>query len=137
MTTDTDLDDLLARLPKPSPRDILAEIEAARHADEARPPVRTIIPEPELPPLWPHPDSGFVRFSCALGCGWKHEESTYADDQEPISVPLSASTEEISRIISERAEHRAATANARVEAAIREHFTQEHPDQEPPERTVR
>ncbi|MGW1544068.1 hypothetical protein ACWCPM_28160 [Streptomyces sp. NPDC002309] len=71
MTTDADLGALLAQFPKPSMPDSIAEIEGARRAAESRPPQRTVIPEPELPPLWPHSDAGLVRFPCTLGCGWK------------------------------------------------------------------
>ncbi|WP_158012986.1 hypothetical protein [Streptomyces sp. Root369] len=136
MTADTDLDELLARLPQPSTREVFAEIEAARRADAARTPHRTIIPEPVLPPLWPHPDSGVVRFPCALGCGWAHAEDTYGMDEEPISIPLSASPEEIGRIFAERAERRGAVVRGRVESAVREHFAEAHKSQEPPVREV-
>ena len=136
MTADPDLDALLAQLPKPSIQEVFAEIEAARHADQARPPLRTIIPEPELPPLWPHPDSGMVRFACALDCGWKHAEDMYADDADPIGVPLGVSSDELDRIFNERAERRAAALRERVESALRDHFAETHPGQEPPERTV-
>ncbi|PWI15934.1 hypothetical protein DI272_18515 [Streptomyces sp. Act143] len=136
MTADTDLDDLLARLPQKSTRELFAEMEAARRADAARIPQRTIIPEPDVPPLWPHPGSGIVRFACILGCGWAHEEDMYADDVDPISVPLSAGPEEISRVFSERAEQRAHQFRQRVEAAILAHFDDAHEGQEPPEREV-
>lgn len=59
---------------------------------------------------------------------------TFTLDDEPISVPLSAGTEEISRIFNERAERRAATFRAGVEQAIRGHFTEAHAGPEPPER---
>ncbi|WP_330352093.1 hypothetical protein [Streptomyces chartreusis] len=131
MTTDADL---AALLPQLSMRDALAELQAARCAAEARPPKRTIIPEPELPPMWPHPDVGVMRFPCTLGCGWKREVTHFTLDDEPISVPLSAGTEEISRIFNERAERRAATFRAGVEQAIRGHFTEAHAGPEPPER---
>ncbi|MFG2682512.1 hypothetical protein [Streptomyces sp. NPDC048392] len=139
MTTDTDLDAMLAQLPQRSTRECFAEIEAARRTEMARPPVRTIIPEPELPPLWPHPDSGTVRFRCALGpatCLWAYEHSIYDDDTEPLSVPLSADTGEIGRLLTERAERRSTELRARVEQAVRDHFAQAHPGQSIPERTV-
>lgn len=136
MTADTDIDELLARLPQPSTREVFAQIEAARRADEARTPHRTIIPEPLLPPLWPDPGSGIVRFPCALGCGWSHGEDTYATDEDPISVPLRASSEEIGRIFAERAERRDAVVRERVESAIRDHFAAAHEGQNPPEREI-
>ncbi|WP_405557749.1 hypothetical protein OHV08_28195 [Streptomyces canus] len=137
MAADTDLDAILAQLPKPSMSEMLAELEAARRADEARPPQRTIIPEPELPPLFPHPDAGLVRFPCALGCGWKHVVDAFAEDEEPISLPLNASSDEVNRIFNERAERRSATLRASTERAIRDHFAEAHKGQEPPERIVR
>jgi hypothetical protein len=86
--------------------------------------------------MWPHPRGGIALFPCALRCGWAHEHDTYADDPEPISLPLSASSEEIGRIFGERAERRATRVRASVEDAIRGHFAQAHPDQEPPERRI-
>ncbi|MEU7323444.1 hypothetical protein ABZ682_23265 [Streptomyces griseoviridis] len=91
---------------------------------------------PELPPMRPHPGAGVVRFPCALGCGWKHTEDPCADDIDTISLPLSASTEEISRIFGERSERRAAALRERVESAVRGHFADAHVGQEPPERAV-
>jgi hypothetical protein len=137
VTADTDLDDFIAALPQRSTREIFAEIDAARRAAETRTPQQTIIPEPVLPPLWPHPDSGIVRFPCALACGWEHPEDAYALDSEPISFPLHAGAEEMGRVLNERAEQRSAALRARVETAVRTHFAQAHPGQEPPERTVR
>ncbi|MDX3345861.1 hypothetical protein PV387_14675 [Streptomyces sp. ME02-6987-2C] len=133
MATDTDLE---ALLPKLSSREAFAELEAARRADAEKTPLRTIIPEPEMPPLLPRGLSSIIRFPCALDCGWAHEHDAYAEDADPISVPLSASPEEISRIFSERAEQRSARLRAKVESAIRTHFTSAHPGQEPPEREV-
>lgn len=67
------------------------EIEAARRAAElAPPPEATIIPMPEHPYMWPHPLSGIVRFPCTLGCGWAHDEDAFAEDREPIVVPVGA-----------------------------------------------
>ncbi|MFI2434614.1 hypothetical protein [Streptomyces sp. NPDC018693] len=136
MSADTDLDGLAALLPKLSFRETFAELEAARRAAEQAPPQTTIIPMPEFPYSWRHPNSGTVRFPCTLSCGWVHDEDAYALDADPISIPLSASTEEISRIFDERAERRATKLRARVEQAIRDHFAQAHPGQEPPERRV-
>ncbi|MYR61125.1 hypothetical protein GTY54_34510 [Streptomyces sp. SID625] len=135
MTADTDLDELRAGMQK-TPREAFAELEAARRAAEARTPERTIIPEPELPPLWPHPGSGIVRFPCPLGCGWAHEEDAYALDVEPISVPLHSSPAEISRIFAERSERGSRALQRRIGSAVREHFVQAHHGQEPPEREV-
>ncbi|MDX3360583.1 MULTISPECIES: hypothetical protein [Streptomyces] len=139
MTINTEDDDLLSRLPRLSPQETLAELEAARRAEQDRPRVRTIIPEPELPPMWPHPDSGTVRFPCALGpsaCLWAYEHDAYEDDAEPLSVPLTAGSAEIGRLFAERAARRSARLRQRVERAIRSHFAEAHPGQEPPEREV-
>ncbi|MDQ1018991.1 hypothetical protein [Streptomyces afghaniensis] len=150
MTADTDLDALLAQLPKPSARELLAQIEEDRRAAEARPPLRTIIPMPDYPRF------GIVRFPCPLTppadvrslgpaacalvhgpapCPWAYDYDAGQDD-DPVSVPVTASPEEIGRIFGERAERRAARVRARVEAAMRWHFAQAHPGLEPPEREV-
>jgi hypothetical protein len=139
MTTDADVDGLLGRLSQLPPQEMLAELEAARRAERDRPRVRTVIPEPELPPMWPHPDSGIVRFPCALGpavCLWAYQHDAYEDDAEPLSVPVTAGPAEIGRLFSERAERRSARLRERVERAIRAHFAEAHPGQEPPEREV-
>lgn len=136
VSANTDLDDLLDRLRPQSAGEALVEIAAARRAAESREPQRTIIPDPELPPLWPRSGSGIVRFPCVIACGWAHEEGVYESDAEPISVPLSAGAEELNRVLTERAERRSAKVRARAEAAVREHFAQAHPEQEPPEREV-
>ncbi|MFF3654835.1 hypothetical protein [Streptomyces olivochromogenes] len=134
MTTD-DLDDFLAARPLKSPREVYDEIEAARRAAElALPPEATIIPMPEYPYLWPHPLSGIVRFPCALVCGWAHDEDAFAEDREPIVVPVGASAQDLNRILNERPRQRAAVLCGRIETAIRSHFTEVHPGQEPPER---
>ncbi|MFJ3249040.1 hypothetical protein [Streptomyces sp. NPDC086782] len=138
MTADTDLDDLIAALPKQSPCEVLAELEAARRAAAATPLEQTIIPEPDLPPLWPHPESGIVRFPCALGCGWAHAENAYLNDLEDsrrLVIPL-GTEEEMTRAITVHAEARAEAQRKRIEDAIRAHFQESHPGQEPPTRAV-
>ncbi|MEU6594796.1 hypothetical protein ABZ923_37310 [Streptomyces sp. NPDC046881] len=136
MSADTDLDDLAALLPQLSTREAFAELETAQRAAEQAPPQSTIIPEPEFPHAWPHPKGGIARFPCALGCGWAHEHDSYAEDPDPISVPLTATSEDIGRIFGERAERRAARVRASVETAIRGHFADAHPGQEPPKRRI-
>ncbi|QUW78264.1 hypothetical protein SMIR_03130 [Streptomyces mirabilis] len=139
MTTDADLDDLLAALPLKSPREVFDEIEAARRAAELAPsPEATIIPMPEYPYIWPHPRSGIVRFPCALGCGWARDEDAFAEGREPIIVPLGGgSSQDINRIFNERSRHRAAVLRGRIETAIRGHFTAAHPGREIPTRGER
>ncbi|MFD0208964.1 hypothetical protein ACFVH9_07490 [Streptomyces hirsutus] len=136
MTADTDLDALVAGLRR-SPREDFNELEAARRAAEAAlPPESTIIPMPELPPLWPHPRSCIVRFLCALECGWAHEENAYECDREPVRFPLGGSLGDVDRVLAEHAEQQGVVLRARVEAAIRGHFAEAHPGQEPPERSA-
>ncbi|MCX4458701.1 hypothetical protein OOK58_43100 [Streptomyces sp. NBC_01728] len=138
MTTDADLDDLLAALPLKSSREVFDEIEAARRAAElAPPPEAMIIPMPEYPYMWPHPLGGIVRFPCVLGCGWAHDEDAFAEDREPIIVPLGGGTQDINRIFNERSRHRAAVLRGRIETAIRGHFTAAHPGREIPMRGAR
>jgi hypothetical protein len=79
------------------------------------------------------PDSGILHFPCALSCGWAHHEDAHALDADPIVVPLRASAKEIGRVFGERGEQRAAVLRKRVETAIRAHFTEAHPSEEPPD----
>ncbi|MER7742285.1 hypothetical protein ABTX34_28890 [Streptomyces sp. NPDC096538] len=150
MTADTDLNALLSQLAPPA-RDALEEIRAARRADLERPPQRTIIPLPD------YLGRGIVRFPCSLGppaearsygpgfaalvhgptpCGWSYAHDSFRDDDEPISVPVSAGTQEVGRLLNERAERRSEELRLRVETAIRAHFALEHPGIAPPERTL-
>lgn len=134
-TQNAELDETVRQFLDAPRAERLAELMAARKADEERTPTYTIIPEPVWPPLWPHPGSGVMRFPCGLGCGWSHGEDIY-DDGPPLRIPLGASPESISDVITERAKQRDAVARARIEAAVREHFDQVHPGVEPPERQV-
>ncbi|MET9462961.1 hypothetical protein ABZY05_49745 [Streptomyces canus] len=61
----------------------------------------------------------------------------FAEDEEPISLPLHASSDEIGRVFNEHAERRSATLRASTERAIRDHFAEAHDGQEPPERIMR
>ncbi|MFJ6565720.1 hypothetical protein ACIQMV_39010 [Streptomyces sp. NPDC091412] len=139
MTADTDLDALLAVLPKPTPREALAELFAARRADEASQLEQTIVPEPVLPPLWPHPRSGIVRYPCALSCGWAHVEDVFLNDLENsrrLVIPV-GNQEETTRAITAHANARAEEQRKRIEGAIRAHFEESHQGQEPPTWAVR
>ncbi|MBC9729240.1 hypothetical protein [Streptomyces sp. TRM68367] len=109
-----DLDEWLARLPKRSPREQLAELEAARRADAAaRLPEPTTIPMPDFPYMPGHPLAGMVRFSCPLGCGWHHDENPGRDEAaEPLVVPLDPELWEAALVA--RAEARAEAFRARV-----------------------
>ncbi|WP_328434603.1 hypothetical protein [Streptomyces sp. NBC_00425] len=135
-TDDAALATLLAELPQKSTLDMYAELEAARRADAERPRTYTIIPEPVHPPMWPAPGSGIMKFPCGLGCGWAHDEDVYADGGDILAVPLGASSEEIGCLFAEHAEKRGATVRVRIETAVREHFADAHPGQEPPVREV-
>ncbi|MER6367466.1 hypothetical protein ABT255_03640 [Streptomyces mirabilis] len=136
MTTDADLDDLLAVLPLKLPREVYDEIEAARRAAElAPPPEATIIPVPEYPYRWPHQLAGTVRYPCALGCGWWHDEDTWAWRPGPI-VFHTGDPGGLHRAIAEDADRRAAALRSRIESAIHAHFLEAHPGQEPPQRTI-
>lgn len=122
-----DLDELLARLPKKSTREMYEEMEAARRADAAAlPPEPTTIPMPDFPYPLRHPLGGTMRFGCPLACGWYHDENPARDDAAtPLVVPLDP---ELWRAaLTARAEKRAEAFRARVEGAIAEHFDQEHP----------
>ncbi|GGQ50354.1 hypothetical protein GCM10010250_22470 [Streptomyces althioticus] len=145
MTADTDLHALLTRL-TPLSRPALA----GPGVDSERP-QRTIVP------LADYIGRGLVRFACPLGlpadvrsygpgfagmvrgpapCGWAYDHDSFADDAEPISVPVSASPEEVSRLLSARAERRSEELRRRIEGELREHFTVAHPGIEPPEREL-
>ncbi|MFF1746314.1 hypothetical protein [Streptomyces mirabilis] len=137
MTTDADLDDLLAALPLRSPREMYDEIEAARRAAEfAPPPEATTIPMPEYPYRWPHQLAGTVRYPCALGCGWWHDEDTWAWRLGPI-VFRTGDPSSRYRAIAEETDQRAAALRSRIETAVRDHFTAAHPGREIPTRGAR
>ncbi|MEU2306879.1 hypothetical protein [Streptomyces misionensis] len=82
-----------------------------------------------------HPRAGVLRFPCALGCGWSHEEWPSAEPFTLPPVPLTASPAECSRIQSEHAAAREDERKQRIEAAIRRHFVEAHSGEEPPART--
>ncbi|MFC3345999.1 hypothetical protein ACFOOM_00805 [Streptomyces echinoruber] len=120
----SDLDEWFARLPKPSPSEGLAELLAAREAAAAAPELSTI-PMPEFPYPLSHPLGGTMRFSCALGCGWYHDENPIREEREPLVLP--ADPEKWRQALAVRAEVRGAAFRARVEGAIADHFAQAHP----------
>ncbi|MFF3366063.1 hypothetical protein [Streptomyces misionensis] len=111
-------------------------MEAARRAAaEAPPPEPSIIPPFACPYPLNHPRAGVLRFPCALGCGWSHEEWPSAEPFTLPPVPLTASPAECSRIQSEHAAAREDERKQRIEAAIRRHFVEAHSGEEPPART--
>ncbi|MFF6801164.1 hypothetical protein [Streptomyces sp. NPDC012616] len=122
-----DLDEWLARLPKQTPAEMLAEVDAARRAAAEAPlPEPSLIPMPDFPYSWPHPLSGTVRFACPLACGWHHDERPGVDQaRERIVLPLDP--EQLERTLTVNAEARAAAMQARIEGAITQHFEADHP----------
>lgn len=132
---DLDIDELLASLPKPDPRQMWDELQAARRAAEtAPPPEPSIIPTPEhvYPPghrwWW-----RFLAFPCAHRCGWAHMEDLLLNDLEEAARPMvipAGSTEEITRGIQAHADARAEAQRQRIEDAIREHLRTVHSDHE-------
>ncbi|MFI1956931.1 hypothetical protein ACH46L_03320 [Streptomyces althioticus] len=121
-----DLEDLMARMPRPSGRELLAEVEAARRAAETALPEPTTLPMPESPYPLAHPLGGTLRFPCPLGCGWHHDvHPGRAAAQERLVLP--ADPERLEAALTAQAEVRAVMFRAGVEAAIAEHFEQAHP----------
>ncbi|QNT94971.1 hypothetical protein HEP81_04699 [Streptomyces griseofuscus] len=131
-----DLDGWLASLLKPTPAEQFAELEAVRRAaPEAPPPEPSIIPPFVSPYPLNHPRAGVLRFPCALACGWFHEEWPGAEPLALPPIPVSAGTVERSRILTEHATACEDERKQRIEDAIRAHFNETHPGQEPPART--
>ncbi|MGX1514059.1 hypothetical protein [Streptomyces collinus] len=134
MTADPELDVLLAALPKPSPREMMAELLEARRRAESAPAEASIIPQPEheFPDgrRWWEP---VLAFGCPHRCGWAHREDPHANFTEEAALPLvipAGSPEEVSRAISAQANARAEAQRARIEGAILEHLQTAHSDQE-------
>lgn len=138
MTTDADLDDLLAALPLKSPREVYGEIEAARRAAElAPPPEGTIIPMPEYPyivnaPVQRHPSLP-MRSRLRVGARRRCLHGGPRADRRASG----GSAQDINRIFNERSGQRAAVLRGRVETAIRGHITAAHSGREIPTRGVR
>ncbi|WP_233646834.1 hypothetical protein [Streptomyces sp. BSE6.1] len=121
-----DLDEWLARLPKPSAAEQFAAIDAARRAAAEAPiPELSIIPSPDFPYSFTGPRSGTVRFRCSIGCGWFHDERPDLEEWRPPPVPLDP--EKASRVLSEYAAERAEQRRRRIEAAFEDHFERSHP----------
>jgi hypothetical protein len=112
------------------------ELRVARQAAvDAAPPAQTIVPVPELPPLWPHPHAGLTLYPCALGCGWTHGEDASTWTLGPITFrPDDPGS--LSRALTEQAEARGVELCERVETAVRRHFDEAHPGVEIPTRAV-
>ncbi|MFF5655183.1 hypothetical protein [[Kitasatospora] papulosa] len=119
-------DDLLALLPKPTPRQMFDELQAARAAAEAAPPPEpSVIPMPDYPYALGHPLAGTVRFRCPLGCGWFHDENPGAEPLGPVLLP--ADLDRLNEALTAQATARHAAFRERVETAITGHYEQQHP----------
>ncbi|MGW0086548.1 hypothetical protein [Streptomyces sp. NPDC003393] len=126
-----DLDGLLAALPKPTPAEQLAELEAVRCAAAKAPPSEpSIIPAPVFPYPLHHPKAGVLLFPCALSCGWSHLEWPGAEPFTPPPIPVNDPAE-ASRVLDEYARACQDMRMRRIEDAIRRHFIEAHPGQEP------
>lgn len=125
-----DLTTLLAGLPDMLAKEERYELEPARRAVPA--PRPTIIPMHEFPYRWPHPQSNIMRYPCALGCGWAHDEDAYSDFWEPVVFRLDGQGAIDEPELNERLAARGAALRERIETAIRDHFTAAHPGREIP-----
>lgn len=107
---------------RPLDRDLLREIEDARHASEkAPPPPPSTIPTPDFLP------GCIARFHCPLGCGWHHDETTDPGPMGPLLLPANFTTDDLSAAMSSQAEVRGNNFRLRVELAIAGHFDAVHP----------
>ncbi|NGO66791.1 hypothetical protein [Streptomyces boncukensis] len=117
--TDDELTSLVRSLPSPD-----ADLLAARRAAEEQP-----APEPDVVPMPEFVPGGIVRFHCAHGCGWHHDENPGLDDAaEPYAVRLPAdpTSADISAALTEVADSRAQAVRTRVEDTIVEHYREKH-----------
>lgn len=118
--------ELLAWLPKATPHQLLADVEAARQAAAAAPlPEPSLIPMPDYPYRLGHPRAGTIRFRCPLGCGWFHDEHPGAEPMTRLSLP--ADPDRLNEALTAQANARQAAFVARVETAITDHYEQAHP----------
>ncbi len=125
MTGDQDdgLDpELLAALQglAPGAPDLYAALERAR---QAPPPEPTIIPLPEVV----FGAQVIARFRCPLGCGWRHEEPADVGPSR-IILPIDFSLKELNEALTFESEVRELAMRTRVEAAITNHYREQHPD---------
>ncbi|WP_159052330.1 hypothetical protein [Streptomyces longwoodensis] len=118
---DQELREVLARLPRRTPAEVLAEIEAARRASASAWAPPSIVPMPDFP------EFGLVRYACPLGCGWHHDEQPGAEAFGPILLPV-GDRADLDAALTAHAGERAEVYQARVEAAVAEHWAQAHPD---------
>ncbi|WNI20371.1 hypothetical protein [Actinacidiphila sp. ITFR-21] len=101
-----------------------ADLLAARRAAERpEPPPVTTMPMPEF--LRTRIAGQIARYRCPRGCGWFHDEPT---DPGPLGliVAIEPGQDSIGEMISLNAEARSLAYQARVEAAIDEHYAESH-----------
>lgn len=125
---DDDLQTCLNRMDAEALRPILMARESALVDPPAE---QTIIPMPVFPHRWSDRVSGIVRYPCALGCGWAHDEDAY-DVSEPCVFPLDAQGALDEMALNEQLAARGAALRERIETAIRDHFAAEHPGRDIP-----
>ena len=117
--TDEELTALVRSLPSPD-TDVLA---ALRAAEEQPAPEPGVVPVPEFAP------GGIVRFRCAHGCGWHHDENPGMDAAtEPyaLRLPADPTSADVSAALTEVADSRAQAVRTRMETALVEHYHEEH-----------
>lgn len=129
MTTYSDLEAVLAALPQPDLREVLADLAEARRAEPAEP---GIIPLPEhVFPPGRHWSAPILAFGCPHRCGWAHHVDPLVDvlEDRPLTIPV-GSPEDMTAAISAHAQARSEVQRQQIEAAILEHLRTAHSDQE-------
>ena len=103
----------------------MADLLAARQAAERppEPPPVTTMPMPEF--LRTRIAGQTARYRCPRGCGWFHDEPTDPGSLGLI-VAIEPGRDSIGEMISLNAEARSLAYQARVEAAISEHYAGSH-----------
>lgn len=152
-----DRENVLPREPVMSPHDDLDLDEITRELFADRNPVREWLdaraaaaaappPEPSIIPMpeFPGRRSGFVTRTVAVyrctapgSCPWAFAVNTALESTEPLILPATYTSEDLDRALTERAEQRLTDLRTRIETEIRDHFTEAHPGQEPPDQVER
>ncbi|MER7477471.1 hypothetical protein ABTX60_07410 [Streptomyces sp. NPDC126510] len=117
-----ELEAVMARLPRRTPAEVFAEIEAARRAERNAP-----WPEPSIVPTSEFPAFGVIRYPCPLGCGWHHQEEPGVDAYGPIVVAAPYDSQAVSAALTASANERGELFRERVEAALVDHYETAHP----------
>ncbi|MEU2264906.1 hypothetical protein ABZ568_00330 [Streptomyces olindensis] len=117
-----ELEAVMARLPRRTPAEVFAEIEAGRRAAANAPwPEPSIIPMPEFPAF------GVIRYPCPLGCDWYHQEAPGLDAFGPFVVAAPGGPHAVSAALTASANERAEVYRQRVERALVDHYEAAHP----------